>query len=100
MSGFLKITSMNCNWLRNIDKLKAILKQPEGDIFCFKWLTGLTKRKMKYQSCGKLRFFSVHSSIKSCGVAIMLRGNRVKDEKFIYSDSNDRLLETDFCLTI
>lgn len=91
MNNPLNITSLNCNGLRNMDKLRLILKQTEGDILC------LQETHWTDDKRGKGKIFSVHSSMKSCRVAILLNETGIKNEKPTYSDNEDGLLVLDFC---
>lgn len=64
---------MNSNSLRNIDNLKHILKQTEGDIICFQETHWTDEKKDQVSKIWSGEIFSANGSIKSCGVATLLK---------------------------
>lgn len=96
MSAPIKISSFNCNGLRDIRKAEQVFAGLDSDILCLQethWSDELMDR-MKVMWRGDL--FVNHGGQRECGVAILTKEGIVDNVKQIFKDTKGRLLVIEF----
>lgn len=96
MCGIMNIACLNSNGLRELNKFEQVKGMLKADVICLQethWtedIMGNIKRLWEDD------IFVNHGNQKACGVAILIKRDRVYNVKQIYKDGKGRLLVIEF----
>ncbi len=96
MWGILNIACLNSNGLREMNKVASVIGMLKADIICLQethWSEDIMENIKKIW---EEDIFVNHGNQKACGVAILIKRERVNSIKQIYKDDKGRLLGIEF----
>lgn len=92
----MHIACLNSNGLRDLKKFERVKRLLKADVLCLQethW-TGDIMDNIKKRWEGEI--YVSHGNVKACGVAILIKRDRVQNVKQIYKDGSGRLLGLEF----
>ncbi len=96
MWGVMNIACLNSNGLRDLSKFERVKRLSKAEVLCLQethWTADIMD-DIKKRWEGDI--FVSHGNVKACGVAILIRKDKVQNVKQIYKDGSGRLLGLEF----
>uniref|UniRef100_A0A3B4XM15 Endonuclease/exonuclease/phosphatase domain-containing protein n=1 Tax=Seriola lalandi dorsalis TaxID=1841481 RepID=A0A3B4XM15_SERLL len=88
----LLLHSLNASGLRTCGKMTAILEGIKGDILCLQETRWDKNSVEAATNIWNGNIFHNNGTIKSSGVATLIKNNNINDSKLVHKDDNGRLL--------
>ena len=90
------IASFNVNGVRGIDRFEKVIQMCNADIICLQETHWDDYKSSECRRKWSGHFFMNNGDEKSCGVAILVKNNIVKDVKVIFNDFKGRVIQVEF----